>query len=52
MTQHTTPIPTRWIGPIHIHGNTVNEAVQVPLATYETPALAIYRPWGKNLSPL
>lgn len=37
MTQHTTPIPTRWIGPIHIHGNTVNEAVQVPLATYETP---------------
>lgn len=34
---HHTPIPTRWVGPIHITGNTVNDAVEVPLATYETP---------------
>lgn len=32
-----TPIPTRTVGPIHIIGNTVNEALDVPLATYETP---------------
>lgn len=32
-----TPIPTKWIGPIAITGNVVNEGVRVPLATYETP---------------
>lgn len=34
---HYTPIPTQWVGPMHITGNTVNEEVTVPLATYETP---------------
>lgn len=32
-----TPIPTRRVGPIHITGNTVNDTLDVPLATYETP---------------
>lgn len=32
-----TPIPTRWVGPIRISGDSVNEEVEVPLATYETP---------------
>jgi hydroxymethylglutaryl-CoA reductase (NADPH) len=32
-----TPIPTSWVGPIRISGNALNEEVQVPLATYETP---------------
>jgi hydroxymethylglutaryl-CoA reductase (NADPH) len=32
-----TEIPTRWVGPLRISGNTVNEEVSVPLATYETP---------------
>lgn len=36
-TIHHTPIPTQWVGPIHIIGNSINEALQVPLATYETP---------------
>lgn len=34
---HHTPIPTQWVGPIHITGNSVEESLQVPLATYETP---------------
>ncbi|MDO4776264.1 MAG: hydroxymethylglutaryl-CoA reductase [Cardiobacteriaceae bacterium] len=34
---HHTPIPTQWVGPIHITGNSVSDAVQVPLATYESP---------------
>lgn len=36
-TIHYTPIPTQWVGPIHISGNTVNESISVPLATYESP---------------
>jgi len=32
-----TPIPTKWIGPIDIQGNVVNEPVRVPMATYESP---------------
>lgn len=36
-SQDITPIPTKWIGPIQITGNVVNDAVRVPLATYETP---------------
>ncbi|WP_166986129.1 hydroxymethylglutaryl-CoA reductase [Canibacter zhoujuaniae] len=32
-----TPIPTAWVGPLRISGNTLNEEVAVPLATYETP---------------
>ncbi|PIE82327.1 MAG: hydroxymethylglutaryl-CoA reductase [Cardiobacteriales bacterium] len=35
--RHYTPIPTQWVGPIKIIGNTVNDEVKVPLATYETP---------------
>lgn len=34
---HVTPVPTQWVGPIEITGDVVNEAVSVPLATYETP---------------
>jgi len=34
---HFTPIPTQWVGPIEITGEVVDEAVSVPLATYETP---------------
>ncbi|UJF25417.1 hydroxymethylglutaryl-CoA reductase [Suttonella sp. R2A3] len=36
-TPHQTPIPTQWVGPIHIIGNAINDEVRVPLATYETP---------------
>ncbi|MDK6373716.1 hydroxymethylglutaryl-CoA reductase [Actinotignum timonense] len=32
-----TPIPTKWVGPIHISGPVLSGAVEVPLATYETP---------------
>jgi len=31
------PVPMRWVGPIRIRGDVVDEKVQVPLATYETP---------------
>ncbi len=31
------PIPMRWVGPLNITGQTLNEKVSVPLATYETP---------------
>ena len=34
---HFTPMPTKWVGPIKITGEVINEAVRVPLATYETP---------------
>lgn len=35
---HHTPIPTQWIGPIKITGNTIiDEEIHVPLATYESP---------------
>ncbi|WDO11224.1 hydroxymethylglutaryl-CoA reductase (plasmid) [Streptomyces murinus] len=33
----TTPIPTRWVGPLRISGNAATGEVHVPLATYETP---------------
>lgn len=36
-TPHHTPIPTQWVGPIHIIGNALNDEVRVPLATYESP---------------
>ena len=36
-TTHVTPIPTRWIGPLRISGNTLEEEISVPLATYEFP---------------
>lgn len=32
-----TTIPTRWVGPIRLTGNAVNDDVKVPLATYESP---------------
>ncbi|KDE40700.1 MAG: hydroxymethylglutaryl-CoA reductase [Nitrincola lacisaponensis] len=31
------PIPMRWVGPLKITGQTLNEKISVPLATYETP---------------
>lgn len=31
-----TIIPTRWVGPIRIHGNCANGQFDVPMATYET----------------
>ncbi|MCT9820237.1 hydroxymethylglutaryl-CoA reductase [Microbacterium sp. W1N] len=31
-----TPIPTRWVGPLHLTGDVVG-AQEVPLATYESP---------------
>ncbi|GGB83012.1 hydroxymethylglutaryl-CoA reductase (NADPH) [Marinobacterium zhoushanense] len=31
------PIPMRWVGPIRISGNVLDEQLSVPLATYETP---------------
>jgi len=31
------PIPMRWVGPLKITGETLNEKVSVPLATYEIP---------------
>ena len=34
---HVTPVPTKWVGPIKINGEVVNEEVNVPLATFETP---------------
>ena len=33
----TTPIPTRWVGPIHINSDFIQGDINVPLATYETP---------------
>lgn len=33
----TTEIPTRWVGPLRISGNAVEEELSIPLATYETP---------------
>lgn len=33
----STLIPTKWIGPIKITGDVVDEDVYVPMATYETP---------------
>ncbi|WP_082473715.1 hydroxymethylglutaryl-CoA reductase [Curtobacterium sp. Leaf261] len=33
----TTPIPTRWVGPIRLSGNAVEGELDVPLATYESP---------------
>jgi len=40
MKQHkisAAPIPMRWVGPLKITGNTINEKIAIPLATYETP---------------
>lgn len=31
------PIPMRWVGPLRISGQVLEEDVSVPLATYETP---------------
>ncbi|MFE2998487.1 hydroxymethylglutaryl-CoA reductase [Nocardia sp. NPDC059246] len=30
-------VPLRWVGPIKITGNVVDEPIEVPLATYESP---------------
>ncbi|WP_218024391.1 hydroxymethylglutaryl-CoA reductase [Nocardia lijiangensis] len=30
-------VPLRWVGPLRITGNTVDDSVDVPLATYESP---------------
>ncbi|WP_051023429.1 hydroxymethylglutaryl-CoA reductase [Nocardia pneumoniae] len=30
-------VPLQWVGPVRITGNTVDDAVAVPLATYESP---------------
>ncbi|MEU3462993.1 hydroxymethylglutaryl-CoA reductase [Streptomyces sp. NPDC006733] len=32
-----TGIPTRWVGPVRITGNTTHTQTRVPLATYESP---------------
>lgn len=41
MTRHeetlVTAIPTSWVGPIRVSGDTVSGEYRVPLATYETP---------------
>ncbi|MDO5091469.1 MAG: hydroxymethylglutaryl-CoA reductase [Cardiobacteriaceae bacterium] len=34
---HVTPMPTQWVGPMQITGNALDEALSVPLATYESP---------------
>lgn len=39
-TTSYTPVPTQWVGPMLISGNTINESISVPLATYETPLWA------------
>lgn len=33
----TTPMPTRWVGPLRISGNAAEGETHVPLATYESP---------------
>lgn len=33
----SAPVPMRWVGPIKITGHVLDEAISVPLATYETP---------------
>src|SRR6266568_3438677 len=30
-------VPLAWVGPIHITGNAIDDELEVPLATYETP---------------
>ncbi|MFT4294673.1 MAG: hypothetical protein QM582_04595 [Micropruina sp.] len=37
MSDDDTVIPTRWVGPIRVSGDTVSGEFEVPLATYETP---------------
>ncbi|SEG99751.1 hydroxymethylglutaryl-CoA reductase (NADPH) [Nonomuraea solani] len=37
MTDSFAAVPLQWVGPIRITGNTVNEEVSVPLATFESP---------------
>jgi hydroxymethylglutaryl-CoA reductase (NADPH) len=32
-----TVLPTRWVGPLRVSGNAVDDEVEIPLATYETP---------------
>jgi len=34
---YSTPIPTQWVGPVKVSGNTLNEEISIPLATYESP---------------
>lgn len=36
-TTSMTAVPTRWVGPIRITGEVVDTAIDVPLATYESP---------------
>lgn len=37
MSKLVASIPMRWVGPVRISGNILNEEVEIPLATYETP---------------
>jgi hydroxymethylglutaryl-CoA reductase (NADPH) len=40
MKQHKilqAPVPMRWVGPLKITGNALQDKLSVPLATYETP---------------
>jgi hydroxymethylglutaryl-CoA reductase len=34
---YSTPVPTRWVGPIRLSGNAATGEIEVPLATYESP---------------
>lgn len=36
-SDYSTPVPTKWVGPITIHSEKGTFSVAVPLATYETP---------------
>ncbi|MGB3414954.1 MAG: hydroxymethylglutaryl-CoA reductase [Microbacteriaceae bacterium] len=36
-TELFASVPMKWVGPIKISGNVLNESVEVPLATYELP---------------
>lgn len=35
-TELVAPIPLRWVGPLRVSGNVVQDELEVPLATYET----------------
>lgn len=37
MPVETTPMPTKWVGPIRLSGNAIQGEHEVPLATYESP---------------
>lgn len=37
MDSRSIEIPSRWVGPLRISGNAIDDEVEVPLATYESP---------------